>query len=94
MCNGLLAVMSVILYIGLSIMTINTRYVIPDVQAQTRFYKTYLFMIYGRFRRYSHLPHQVANNGINCYDTKLSKKQNFGEHNYVNIDVTMDNRYI
>ena len=30
-------------------------------------------MIYERFRRYLHLLHQVANNGINCYDTKLSK---------------------
>ena len=33
-------------------------------------------MIYERFRRYSHLPHQVANNSINCHDTKLSKYQN------------------
>ena len=40
-------------------------------------------MIYERFRRYSHLPHQVANNGINCHDTKLSKYQNILEHNYV-----------
>ena len=47
----------------------NTRY----TSTQTRFKKTYLCMIYERFRRYSHLPHQVANNGINCYDTKLSK---------------------
>ena len=30
-------------------------------------------MIFELFRRYSHLPHQVANNGINCCDTKLSK---------------------
>ena len=30
-------------------------------------------MIYERFRRYSHLPHQVVNNDINCYDTKKSK---------------------
>ena len=51
-------------------------------------------MIYERFRRYSHLPHQVANNGINYYDTKLSKYQNILEHNYVNIDVTIDNWYI
>ena len=51
-------------------------------------------MIYERFRRYSHLPHQVANNGISCYNTKLSKYQNILEHNYANIDVTIDNRYI
>ena len=48
-------------------------FVIPDIRTQTRFKKTYLFMIYERFRRYSHLPHQVANNGINCYDAKVSK---------------------
>ena len=52
----------------------NTRY--TSTKTQTRFKKTYLFMIYERFRIYSHLPHQVANNGINCYDTKLSKYQN------------------
>ena len=67
----------------------NIRY--TSTKTQTRFKKTYLFMIYERFRRYSHLPHQVANNGINCYDTKLSKYQNILEHNYVNIDVTIDN---
>ena len=39
-------------------------------------------MIYERFRRHSHLPHQVANNGINCHDTKLSKYQNILEHNW------------
>ena len=41
----------------------------PDIRAQktqTRFKKTYLFIIYERFRKYSRLPHQVANNGINC----------------------------
>ena len=70
----------------------NTRY--TSTKTQTRFKKTYLFMIYERFRRYSHLPHQVANSGINYYYTKLSKYQNFWEHNYVNIDVTIDNRYI
>ena len=70
----------------------NTRYTSP--KTQTRFKKTYLFMIYERFRRYSHLPHLVANNGINCYDTKLSKYQIFMEHNYVSIDITIDNRYI
>ena len=47
----------------------NIRY----TSTKTRFQKSYLFMIYERLRRYSHLPHQVANNGINCYDTKLSK---------------------
>ena len=31
---------------------------------------------------------------INYYDTRLSKYPFFGEHNYVNIYVTMDNRYI
>ena len=51
-------------------------------------------MIYERFRAYSHLPHRVANNGINCYDTKLSKYRNFLQQYYGNIDVTMDNRYI
>ena len=40
--------------------------------------KTFFFMNYERFRRYSHLPHQVANNNINCYYTKLSKYQNLG----------------
>ena len=70
----------------------NTRY--TSTKTQTRFKKTYLFMIYERFRRYSHLSHQVANNGKNCYNTKLSKYQNMLEHNYINIDVTLDNRYI
>ena len=51
-------------------------------------------MIYERFRRYSYLSHQVVSNGINCYDTRLSKYQNILEHNYVNVDVTIDNRYI
>ena len=53
--------------------------IIPDIRAQRHKHalKTYLFMIYERFLRYSHLPHQVANNGINCYDTKLSKYQVF-----------------
>ena len=40
-------------------------------------------MIYERFQRYSHLPHQVANDDINCYDAKLSKYQCFLENNYV-----------
>ena len=70
----------------------NTRY--TSTKTQTRLKKTYLFMIYERFRRYSHLPHQVANNSINCYDTKLSKYQKKLEHNYVNINLAMDNRYI
>ena len=51
-------------------------------------------MIYKRFQRYSHLPHQAANNGINCYDTKLSKYKIFWEHNYDNNNVAMDNPYI
>ena len=51
----------------------NTRY--TSTKTQTRFQKKYLFMIYERFRGYSHLPYQVANNGINCYDTKLSKNK-------------------
>ena len=51
-------------------------------------------MIYERFSRYSHLPHPAANNGINFYDTKLSKYQSILEHSYINIDVTLDNRYI
>ena len=51
-------------------------------------------MIYEGFWRYSHLPHQVANNGINCYDTKLSKYQIFGEHEYAKENVTIDNWYI
>ena len=52
-------------------------FVIPDIRAQeqTRFKKTYLVMIYERLRSYPHLPYQLANNGINCYDTKLSKYQ-------------------
>ena len=29
-------------------------------------------MIYDRLRGYSHLPHQVANNGISCYDANGS----------------------
>ena len=71
--------------------------IIPDIRAQKHKHalkKTNLFIIYERFRRNSHLPHQVANNGINCYDTKLSKYQIILEHNYANIDVTIDNRYI
>ena len=55
-------------------------------------FKKHLFMIDERFRRYSHLPHQVANDGINCYCTKLSKYQNFLKHMYVNKNVTTDNR--
>ena len=70
----------------------NTRY--TSTKTQTLFKKTYLFMISERSRRYSHLPHQVANNGINCYDAKLSKHQNILGHNYVYIDLTIDNRYI
>ena len=71
-------------------------FIISDIGAQEHKHAliTYLFMIYERFRRYSHFPHQVANNGINCYDTKLSKYQFFREHNYVNINVAIDNRYI
>ena len=48
---------------------------IPDIRTQKHKHalNKYLFMIYDRFRRYSHLPYHVANNGINCYDTKLSK---------------------
>ena len=66
-------------------------FVIPDIQEQkhkhafgilsmTVFVKIYLFMIYEHFKRYSQLPHQVANNGMNCYDTMLSKypKKLFG----------------
>ena len=70
--------------------------VIPDIRAQKHkhAFKKHLFMIYERFRRYSHLPHQVANNGINWYDTKLFKYLIILEHNYVNINVTIDNRYI
>ena len=48
-------------------------FIIPEIRAQKRLKKTYLLMIYERFRRYSHLPHQVANNNINRYYTKLSK---------------------
>ena len=54
--------------------------------------KTYLVMIYERFRWYSHLPHQVANNGIIYCDTKLSKCQLFWEHKYANKNVAIDNR--
>ena len=57
-------------------------------------FKTYFFMIYERFQRYSHLPHQVSDNGINCYDTKLSKYKLKKTHNYVSINVTIDNQYI
>ena len=63
-----------ILYFGKSF-----AFMIPDIRAhkQTRFKKTYLFMIYERLRSYSHLPYQVANNGINCYDIKRSKYPKF-----------------
>ena len=61
-----------------SIVICNTRY--TSSKTQTRFKKKNLFMIYERFRRYSHLPHQVANNGIDCYDTKLSKYTNNIRH--------------
>ena len=49
-------------------------------------------MIYERFRRYSHLPHQVANNGINCYDTKISKYKKKLQHKYVRKNVTTQSR--
>ena len=48
----------------------NTRY--TSTKTQARYQQTYLFMIYERFRRYSHLPNEVVNKGINYYDTKLS----------------------
>ena len=69
-----------------------TRY--TSTKTQARFKKIYLFMIYKIFHRYSHLPHQVANNRINCYDTNLSKYPKKWEHNYVSINVAIDNRYI
>ena len=34
-------------------------------------------MIDERYRSYSHLPYQVANNNINCYYRKLLKYQNY-----------------
>ena len=49
-------------------------------------------MVDERLRRNSHLPHQIANNGINCYDTKLSKYRYFLEYKYVDENVTIDNR--
>ena len=60
----------------------------PDIRAQKYKHalkKTYLFMIYERFLRYSHLSHQIANNGINCYDTNISKYQINLEHKYVKL---------
>ena len=33
-------------------------------------------MIYERFLRYLHLPHQVANNAINCYDKNSCQNMN------------------
>ena len=50
-------------------------FIIPDIRAQKRKHalKRHLFMIYERFRGYSHLPHQVANDGINCYDENFGK---------------------
>ena len=62
-----------------------------STKTQTCFKIAYLFMIYERFQSYSHLPHQVANNGINCYDTKLSKCPKILERNYVNIYIAIDN---
>ena len=45
----------------------NFEFMIPDTLAQTRFKKTFVFMIDERFRTYSHLPRQVAyNNNILC----------------------------
>ena len=41
----------------------------------------------------SHLPHQVANNYIDCY-TKLSKYKQILEHKYVEKNVTIDKRCI
>ena len=73
----------------------TTQLIIPDIRAQKHaLKKTYLFMIYVRFRKYSHLPHQVANNGINCYDIRLSKyKKKFGTQ-VCQKNVAIDNRYI
>ena len=51
----------------------------PDIRAKKikHALRKHLFIIDERFQRYLHLPHQVANNGINCYDTKLSTLKKF-----------------
>ena len=70
----------------------NARY--TSTKTQTRFKKTYLFMINDRFQRYSHLPHQVANIGINCYDTRLSKCKKKIYHKNVSENVTIQSMYM
>ena len=40
--------------------------------------ETYLFMIDKRLKKYSHLPHQVANNDNNCKDRKLLNTKFYG----------------
>ena len=64
-------------------------FIIPDIRAQKHkhAFKKHLFIIYQRFQIYSHLPHQVANNGIKGYDTKLSKYPKIWEHKHAFLHI-------
>ena len=44
-----------------------------SLRTQTCILKTYLLMFVVHFLRSSHLPHQVANDNIKCYDTNVCK---------------------